>query len=412
MKKIVYIATREPAYSRVSIVRSALRDHFQVDEILSDRKSYAWRFLALALRIVWARMTGRLARADAVFVGFFAQPIFPLVRLLYRGPIVADAYFSLYDTLVHDKQRASASSLTGRLCYWLDRYMLRQADISFTDTEQHVDYFRGQFETPDADVRRLWISAESTPLDTRPAWPDRDQPFEVLFWGGFIPLQGVETIVRASALLVDENVRFTIVGNGQTFDHCVELQQELRADNVSFAGWQSFSEICRMARQSHIALGIFGTTDKAARVIPNKAFEALAMGIPLITRRSRATDELLVDGDTALLVDAGNPQDLADKIIQAREHPVQTQEIGQRGMQCFQATCSPQCVSQILAAEIESLWSADPQPVAQAGPPATGLDTGAVPEPGQARAGRMPVITDAAVPTPLASQSTHHGETT
>ncbi len=291
---------------------------------------------------------------------FSAQPLFPLIRVLYRGPIVADAYFSLYDTMVHDKRRARPGSLTGRLCFWLDQFMLRHADICFTDTSQHVQYLRDHFDTPDADVRRLWISAESGPLVRSVAPPAPGEPFEVLFWGGFIPLQGVDTIIEAASLLVADKVRFTIYGSGQTFEECVNLKQQLGASNVEFGGWQPFSQICHRASRSHVALGIFGTTGKAARVIPNKAYEALAMGLPLITRHSPACDELLCDGKTAMLVDAGNACQLADTILQARDDWQRTRRIGQRGQRLFQTTCSPQCVSRILARDLQSLWSQHP----------------------------------------------------
>jgi glycosyltransferase involved in cell wall biosynthesis len=46
-------------------------------------------------------------------------------------------------------------------------------------------------------------------------------------------------------------------------------------------------------------------------VIPNKAYQALACGVPLVTADTPAARELLVDGESALLVPAGDPGALA-----------------------------------------------------------------------------------------------------
>ncbi len=356
MKRISFIATREPGYSRVSIVRKGLQEHFaQVDEFLSDQKSYPLRLVIIAMKVMWAWLTGRLGKSEAVVIGFFAQPIFPLVRLLYRGPIIADAYFSLFDTMVNDKQKATAKSFKGRLCFWLDSHMLKHADLSLTDTNEHVAYLKCQFNAPEADVRRLWISAETTPLPSRLKTADANSTFHVFFWGGFIPLQGVPTIVRAAGLLQTENIQFSIFGAGQTLARCEQLKTELQISNLSFLGWATHKEIFERASRSHVALGIFGETEKAGRVIPNKAYEALAMGIPLVTRHSAASNELLVDRENCLLVDAGDAEQLAAKIAWARDNYSVAIDIANRGMDTFEQVCSPSVVGQQLAADIRSL---------------------------------------------------------
>ena len=97
IRSIAFVATREPQYSRVSIVRSSLAEHYEVMEILSTHKRYALRILSVVLQLLKHWFTGKLQSCDVVVVGFFAQPIFPLVRFLYRGPILADAYFSIFE---------------------------------------------------------------------------------------------------------------------------------------------------------------------------------------------------------------------------------------------------------------------------------------------------------------------------
>ena len=47
-------------------------------------------------------------------------------------------------------------------------------------------------------------------------------------------------------------------------------------------------------------------------MIPNKAFQALACGTPLVTADTPAARELLQDGESALLVPPGDPEALAE----------------------------------------------------------------------------------------------------
>jgi glycosyltransferase involved in cell wall biosynthesis len=49
-------------------------------------------------------------------------------------------------------------------------------------------------------------------------------------------------------------------------------------------------------------------------VIPNKVFQALACGTPVVTADTPATRELLRDGESALLVPPGDPAALVDAI--------------------------------------------------------------------------------------------------
>lgn len=366
MKRIAFIAVREPQYSRVSIVRRALHQHFEVVEFLSTRRTYAGRLCSILFQLLSSWCAGGLKSCDGVVVGFLAQPIFPLVRWLYRGPIIADAYFSIFDTLVHDKGRIKATSILGRLCHGLDATMFRQAEMCLTDTNAHAAYFKTEFEVPEAEMHRLWIGAETRPLGRHPAAPRADEPFEVFFWGGFIPLQGVETIIQAASLLRSRGVRFTLIGNGQTFANCEQLRRQWGADNVDFQGWKSLADIQTQAEQSHLALGIFGSTDKAARVIPNKVFEALAMGIPLITRRSAAVEELLTDHHDVYMVPAADAKQLAEKILWVREHYTEACQVAQQGQRTFLAAAAPEQLARTLQRQIERLV---PQPAVLQGAP-------------------------------------------
>jgi glycosyltransferase involved in cell wall biosynthesis len=84
--------------------------------------------------------------------------------------------------------------------------------------------------------------------------------------------------------------------------------------NVEWVQWINYDDLPREYWGAGCALGIFGTSDKSLRVIPNKAYQALACGTPLITGDTPAARELLRDGENALLVPPGDAPALADAI--------------------------------------------------------------------------------------------------
>ncbi|MFN2508585.1 MAG: glycosyltransferase [Chthoniobacterales bacterium] len=347
--RILFVASREPAYSRVDIVQRALMSNFEVIPVLSSASSYPARFA----RVLWRVLKTPSDRYDTVFVGFFAQPLFPFVRLLSRKPIISDAYFSIYDTFISDKGLASKKHPLAKLCLWLDRQMLRHSRLVFSDTEATGEYLRS-LVSPPPRIPRLWISAQPRIFQPLPPLspPTPDSGFRILFYGGFIPLQGADIIVRAAALLRNEPVHFELVGSGQTFTACRDLDRALRNTNTTFHGWKSQAEILKLAAESHLILGIFGSSDKAARVIPNKVYEGLAMAKPVLTGDSPAIRELLTPGDDVITCRMNDAEALADAVKWCLVSYPEVLEVGARGCQTFKSKASPDIVARILQSEI------------------------------------------------------------
>ena len=124
--------------------------------------------------------------------------------------------------------------------------------------------------------------------------------------------------------------------------------------NVRFVEtWLSAEQLADAMREADVCLGIFGTTPKAARVIPYKVFAALALGRPVITRDSPAIRELLVDEESALLCPPGDGQALAAALERLPTDAPLRERLGRNGHACYATTASGEAIGRDLVRQLE-----------------------------------------------------------
>ena len=285
---------------------------------------------ALQLAVAEGRLLGRRpADIDAFIVGYPGHFDLPAARRAARGrPLIFNPLVSLADTLVGDRGRFRAGSVAARALETVDRRAFRAADVVVADTEADAEFFAALAGLGEVPV--CFVGAEDRLF--KPGWsaPDR---FVALFIGKLIPLQGVETILAAAREAPE--IEFRLVGSGQ-----LECLLATRPSNVEHVPWVEYAELPAEIQRAGCALGIFGTSGKAQRVIPNKAFQAIASAAPLITADTPAARELLVDEESALLVPPGNAQALAQAVRRLAADSTLSRRIAAGGRAAYEREAS------------------------------------------------------------------------
>jgi glycosyltransferase involved in cell wall biosynthesis len=332
--RVLYFGTYERAYPRNAQVMSCLRragvEVQERHEPVWDGRRSSWRAGArdaarLALAEARLLRTPR-ERFDAVIVGYPGHFDLPAARRAARGaPVVFNPLVSLADTFVDDRGRFRPGSVAARALELVDRRALRSADLVVCDTPAHADHLAGLAGLDPSRVAVCFVGAEERVFS-----PDRQpqEPFTCLFVGKLIPLHGLETILGAARLAAD--VPFRIVGSGQ-----LEPLLAGAPANVEHVPWVEYELLPEQLHRAGCALGIFGTSAKAARVIPNKAFQALACGTPLVTADTPAARELLADGESALLVPPGDAKALAQAVRRIAADPALAQRLSDGGLAAY-----------------------------------------------------------------------------
>src|SRR5262249_44353635 len=148
--------------------------------------------------------------------------------------------------------------------------------------------------------------------------PPRDV-FTVHFHGTFIPVQGIPYIVEAAEILRNEEIHFRFVGHGPETAKIDSMVREKGLTNIERIPKVPVEKIPGYIADSDVVLGLFSSVEKAMRAIPNKVYEAMAMGRAIITEDGSGIRELRDSQDVFMLVPPADAKALAQAILSLKK---------------------------------------------------------------------------------------------
>jgi glycosyltransferase involved in cell wall biosynthesis len=355
--RVMWLGTYECDYPRARVLVQGLRE---IGEDVVERHRAVWErdrhkagaFLAPVPLVragarfagAWAGLAVEAARergVDAVVAGYPAQPdALPawVAARAHRARLVVDMMISLADTLAGD--RALAGRGAARVLAGVDRVTLRLADLVMADTAANADWLAERFGVPRARIAVVPVGAEP---DRFPVAPAPAGPPTALFYGKLAPLHGIATVLEAARRPGVPAIR--LIGDGQLGDWLSgELERE-RPPGLTWERWVPYERLGAEVAGAAICLGVFGTSEKAARVVPNKVWQAMAAGRPVITADTPAAREELEDGRTALLVPAGDPDALAGALARLAGDAQLRERMGRAAHEAYLARGAPAAVA-------------------------------------------------------------------
>ena len=260
------------------------------------------------------------SQIDGVVIGIIGR--------IVRIPVVIDYFVSLHETVILDRQLASTKSMKASILKVIDRWSARLSSTVLTDTPEDAAEFSSITRTPLHKWRIIRVGADPKIYYRHPEIAQ--VPHSILFYGTYIPLQGIEHIVRAS-LLLPSHFQVTLLGDGQLRQQIENLIEECNAP-IHLVDAVTENELVRHISAAEVCLGVFGHGEKTQRVIPNKVYQCLAVGRAVITGASPAIKIL---GDAVVTVPVANPEALASAIITLIENDEQRKNLEVKGYQLF-----------------------------------------------------------------------------
>jgi glycosyltransferase involved in cell wall biosynthesis len=258
-----------------------------------------------------------------VVVGYLGHFDVHLARLLFRRtPIVLDHLIGASTTAAD--RRIAGGGVKQRLLRAIDAGALRAADVIVVDTDEHLatlpERHRERAVVVLVGAPESWFAAAGDdkaaadePAD-KAADKAADGPLRVVFYGLYTPLQGTPVIGAALGKLAGAPVEITMVGRGQDeAETRAAAAGHAESTTIHWVDWVPAAELPALVAGHDVCLGIFGTGEKALRVVPNKVYQGAAAGCAVVT--SDTAPQRRVLGDAAVLVPAGDGGALADALV-------------------------------------------------------------------------------------------------
>lgn len=187
--------------------------------------------------------------------------------------------------------------------------------------------------------------------------PHETRPPHFAYIGGITAIRSAREMVEAMGLIRQPDARLQM---GGTFVP-KPLEAEVRAlagwSRVDFHGWVGREDVREILSRVRAGLVLFHPMPNHVRAQPNKLFEYMAAGLPVIASDFPLWREIVEGAGCGLLVDPKDPQAIAEAMQWILDHPEEAAAMGRRGRAAVEERYNWEAESEKLIALYRRLMS-------------------------------------------------------
>lgn len=205
----------------------------------------------------------------------------------------------------------------------------------------HLHSLPGLDKASTLKIKRVY---HGVAFDRLPAMKNIEHDYPILAVGRLIPKKGFTYLIDALGILKAQgiSIKLNIVGFPRPWFDLItsgegselkriknKIKQYGLENDVTLLGYVPHQAVFELMNASY-AIVMPSVRDKNNNIdgIPNVILEAMAMGRPAIASQLSGIPEVVINGETGLLVPPGNVQSLADAIFRLKQNIALTQKLG------------------------------------------------------------------------------------
>lgn len=157
------------------------------------------------------------------------------------------------------------------------------------------------------------------------------QKFNIVHFGAMGLANELDYIVKAALIAKQNNyeqLNFVLIGNGFAEEFLKVFCLKYRLTNVIFIDALPLVEVAKIVNLCDISIVPFKNIPVLYTNSPNKLFDSLSAGLPIIINSSGWTRQLVETNECGFFVDPDSPKELIDKLMRYIQRPIVLKQMG------------------------------------------------------------------------------------
>jgi glycosyltransferase involved in cell wall biosynthesis len=248
-----------------------------------------------------------------------------------------------------------------KLSEWLERFLYRHADWVMVNSPGYLAHVHGRGAKHVTLIPNGADPAMFDPQDNGIEFRRKhglaDQ-FVVLYAGAHGMSNDLDLVLAAAKLLQsDPSIKIVLLGSGKEKPRLQEAAKEHGLSNVIFLPPVPKQQMRTALAAADACLAILKPVDMYKTTYPNKVFDYMAAGRPVILAIDGVIREVIEEAQAGIFVPPGDPAALADTIKECAANPQKCRTMGMHGRKAIETRFSRQALADQFTALLESIWS-------------------------------------------------------
>jgi glycosyltransferase involved in cell wall biosynthesis len=241
-------------------------------------------------------------------------------KLIFRKKVVFDASVRYAMAYIPTKSKTLYSIVN-----WLEELLCTRADVLVNGWEKELKTFRRR---PKDCVTIMNCPEDYASNGTNSEHRDANVNLRLVYTGGIRSGRSLENIAAAIKCLKD----IELVMAGQVVDKNL-FNQILRIPNLKYKGFMDPRKALNLEASSDVMIALYDlNVPWNSTTTPNKLFEAMMCGIPIITN---ASADIVKELDCGIIVSYNDVDEIRTAILTLRDNTALRRKLGLNGRKAF-----------------------------------------------------------------------------